>query len=683
MGCCFSNDPPKPKRPQDKDILGRRDDVVCTDPICCVVFVLFLVGMIGLSIYAYINGDIRRVTNSYDCYGNVCGKAFNVKLFPDNPNSGLNTSDKPNVYHTYSEFWKYSRSICVSKCPNKLMTTYGDVKQFAIETKSKLCDYNIPVDKIDSKNHAEGLTKEQYYKSPCPILPVEPQIKLLGFCIRKNISQIVLKSKFNEIGGINQIKPLFESIVRDFILTWKEILILSAGSLVLSFIMVMLIRYLASAVVYVILVLTIVVSIGLTIFLWLCYCTQENVLNQQFAQQIKFLMGDVFNTRSFFYMAIGATIITIILLLIIIVMWKRILVVTHLFREASRCLGQIPCLLLQPIITLIVLAIYFFYWFFTFGFLMSVGTVNETSGFEINNRTGCVKYLTATFPKFVWIYYVAGLVWITEFILAGQQIIIAGTVAQWYFLKKKTQTGKSTTTCPVFKSTMRFLFQHSGSVAFGSLIITMIRLPRWFLMYLSKKLKSGPAGESTMILQCCTRMCVGCLYCVEKCLKYLNKNAYAVIAIEGSSFCPAAQRAFALLLSNFLRVAALNSVGDFILLLGKVCVCFASAGASVIVFMRRDDLYFYPIPVLVVAVIAFFFAHCILSLYETILDVLLICYCVEEESGIAMDATDASGNLIRSESHANLKKNLIIANNTLNRASGHQENKTPETEVLA
>lgn len=60
-----------------------------------------------------------------------------------------------------------------------------------------------------------------------------------------------------------------------------------------------------------------------------------------------------------------------------------------------------------------------------------------------------------------------------------------------------------------------------------------------------------------------------------------------MLAIEGCSFCPAAQRSFILLVSNFLRVAALNSVGDFILLLAKLCISFISAGAAVLVFMVR------------------------------------------------------------------------------------------------
>jgi hypothetical protein len=44
----------------------------------------------------------------------------------------------------------------------------------------------------------------------------------------------------------------------------------------------------------------------------------------------------------------------------------------------------------------------------------------------------------------------------------------------------------------------------------------------------------------------------------------------------GYSFCQAGRQAFKLLVSNVLRVTAINSVGDFVLFLGKVLVVAAT-----------------------------------------------------------------------------------------------------------
>lgn len=43
-------------------------------------------------------------------------------------------------------------------------------------------------------------------------------------------------------------------------------------------------------------------------------------------------------------------------------------------------------------------------------------------------------------------------------------------------------------------------------------------------------------------------------------------------AIYGCNFCTGGKKAFQALSSNILRVAAINSVGDFVLFLGKVLV---------------------------------------------------------------------------------------------------------------
>lgn len=46
--------------------------------------------------------------------------------------------------------------------------------------------------------------------------------------------------------------------------------------------------------------------------------------------------------------------------------------------------------------------------------------------------------------------------------------------------------------------------------------------------------------------------------------------------MDGSSFCVAGKRAFHILSTNSLRVFAINSIGDFVLLLGKVFVVLAT-----------------------------------------------------------------------------------------------------------
>ena len=45
------------------------DDRGCTDPLCCILFVVFLIGMFCAGIYGYANGDPERLLTVYDSDG--------------------------------------------------------------------------------------------------------------------------------------------------------------------------------------------------------------------------------------------------------------------------------------------------------------------------------------------------------------------------------------------------------------------------------------------------------------------------------------------------------------------------------------------------------------------------------------------------------------------------------------
>jgi hypothetical protein len=83
---------------------------------------------------------------------------------------------------------------------------------------------------------------------------------------------------------------------------------------------------------------------------------------------------------------------------------------------------------------------------------------------------------------------------------------------------------------------------------------------------------------------CCIQCC---LACVEYLLKFINRQAYIVIAIDGSSYCTAVQRAVKLMVSNVLTLATVNTVGDCILFLGKLAIAF---GSALITYLYLDQV---------------------------------------------------------------------------------------------
>ena len=65
------------------------------------------------------------------------------------------------------------------------------------------------------------------------------------------------------------------------------------------------------------------------------------------------------------------------------------------------------------------------------------------------------------------------------------------------------------------------------------------------MAYVERKLKKhiGSSNPINIIL----KVCQCCLWCFEKCMKFLNRNAYIEVAIYGYNFCKAARKAFSLL----------------------------------------------------------------------------------------------------------------------------------------
>jgi len=601
-GCC-ADEEQEENTPMNKSPLKR--NVCCTDILFLILFVAFWAGMIYIAVFSIVEGDSTRLIHGYDSYGNTCNQP-NEKILNISRN-GMDQSGRPNVFFLDILDPFDSLQLCVSVCPNRKLETKADVQKFTQETGSRLCRYDIdPSDYLNQKFDRVG---------PCPDLPVYASVPVLNRCVPdpKKIKGQAVNIVHNVTAFLNA-DDIFRKVISDIVTSWKEMLGLCLIALAISGLMVLMIRYLASVIVWVIVVLAVIGSIVGTAFLWWTYADIKRGLDAKKNLDIPLLSVDISNETAFLVFAIIATVLTVILLLVLLVMRKRISLVVTLFHEAGKCLGSIPLLLIQPIWTSIIMFAFFVYWVIILAFISSAGSPVQTE----KNGFLAIEYEPNTKLRVFWWYHVIGLIWTSEFILACQQMVIAGSVALWYFTREK-----ETLSCTVGKSTCRLILHHVGTIAFGSFIILLVKLPRLILMYIQKKCK----GSDNIVAQWCLKCCICCLWCLEQCLKFLNQNAYTITAIEGKNFCSAARRAFGIIASNVLRVAAINSVGDFVLFLGKVGVMASTLAVGIVWFKRIEGLHYYFAPVILVAIFAYVVAHCVLSIYEMVVDTLLLCFC--------------------------------------------------------
>lgn len=614
--CCGGSKKDETDAEKRRNPIYSRGNVCCTDILVLLLFVTFWGFMVYIAVYSILRGDARRLIYGYDSFGNTCNQQINTPI--ENLSlSGMNTYGKPNVFFMSILDPLDSMQLCVEHCPNKKLSDKFEIMAYAKQYNMSLCQYDIRPD--DYPKQIFGQT------GPCPREPVHKSISILQRCVpdflsmsneseNKTAASVIdiksIKRKFIEVFELDD---LFRRVLSDIYICWRELLVLCGVAVVIAFLMVVLMRFLASVIVWLIVILAIIGSLVGTGFLWWTYI-QEYQQHKRETIYVPVLGIDVENERAFLIFSIIATILTVLLLLILFVMRKRISLVVALFHEAGKCLVAMPLLLIQPLWTFLILFAFFIYWIAIMAYIATMGTpsANYTKGFV------AVQYTPEGLAKHFWWIHLIGLIWTSEFILACQQFVIAGAVALWYF-----SVDKKTVDCPIGKSICHLILHHIGSVAFGSLIITLVKIPRYILMYIQSKCE----GSQNACAKCCLRCCICCLWCLEKILKFLNQNAYTIIAIDGINFCSAAIKAFGILTSNVLRVAAINSIGAFVLFLGKVGVMAATCSVAVVWIRSIPGVHYFAIPVFLISIFSFLIAHCFLSIYEMVVDALLLCFC--------------------------------------------------------
>ncbi|GFQ87784.1 choline transporter-like protein 1 [Trichonephila clavata] len=448
-----------------------------------------------------------------------------------------------------------------------------------------------------SKSCSEGSCRDGDCVKECP---KGYEKSTLHRCLPNEItstSSKVFKSTFS----------FFEEVGSDITLCWKELVLLCVISIGLSLLLLLLFRFCAAIIIWTVLLAVTAASIGITIYLWIKWNEKKGD-----AETYEGPNKDVKlkNVTYWLIAAIISTVFTVIYLLVIVFMRNKIKLVAALFKEAGKSVSAMPLILLQPIETFISLAA--ICCFLLLGFICL-----QTSGKPLVDSQGKVTYPIETFFQVMRWLLLFGFLWLAQFVMACQNFVVAGAVVTWYFTRDKHKLSS-----PIWRSLCMLICYHLGSIAFGSLIIAIMKAIRALFRLLQKYMDDQNQRCNTFwkIFQCC-------LACFESYLKFLSKNAYIMIAISGESFCTSARKSFGSLTANILKLAAVDCIGDFILFIGKMGVTISVAFIALEILKNVPDINYIWIPVSLSCVFAFLCCHCFLSVYEMAIDTLMLCFC--------------------------------------------------------
>ncbi|KAM9283120.1 choline transporter-like protein 3 [Morus bassanus] len=577
----------------------------CTDTLWLLLFFLFWTGLMFMTGYAVMAGAAERLVLGYDSFGNICGrKNTPVK---GAPLSGQDMTNRKYVFFLNScslemQSLKISSvSLCVSSCPQEQLNSLEDLQSFARNNGSYLCFYNLNISSYTLNPEAAEL---------CPALPVPPSksFPLFNRCVPQN-PECYSKYASVLISMVNEM-DVFHRILSGILAGRDTVIGLSVLALAFSFILVLAFRFIRTLLVHTLVALVVFGLLFVSGVLWWLYYDYRNDPSTELEtekENVKFLLG----------YAIFSTIFTVVLLSLILVLRKRFQFTVQLFRIVGEIIGRIPFLLFQPLWTFLILIVFWVFWVAVLLSLGTAGTAQTTSG-------GQVEYRALSGICYMAWYHFVGLIWTSEFILACQQMTIAGAVVTCYFNRNKNSPPPH----PVLSSISVLFCYHLGTAVKGSFLITILRIPRIVLLYLYNILKQKESACAKCLFKCC--FCW--FWCHESCLRYFNQHAYTTTAINGTNFFTSAKDAVFILAKNSAKLESISCFGDFILFLGKVfVVCFTVFG-GLMAFNYHRELQAWVVPLLLVGFFAYLMSHSFLSVFEVTADALFLCFAIDMET---------------------------------------------------
>ena len=356
-------------------------------------------------------------------------------------------------------------------------------------------------------------------------------------------------------------------------------------------------------------------------------------------------------------------VVSSLLIISIFFLWRSINVAAAIIMEASKAVGAMPLIVLYPIVHTITAAVNMA-WFLLIGAcLMSAGSiklsditsvatdavttttaalttaVSATTGQAIVVNTSAVTSALnlpgidteGTYQYWLMIVHFFGYLWTAAFINGCTTLILAGAFSAWYFRSKEDGLHR-----PILRSLGRTLRYHMGSVAMGAFIIAVIQLARAILAYLDRKSKTAQKKNKLIKALFCMIQC--CLWCFEKCVKYISKNAYIVIAIKGKGFCSAAMEVFGIIFKHMSYVSVVGVIAPFLMMLGKLVIMI---GCGVIAWLCLTEGPAFKaggtpgppasvaFPVVVTCLLAYVVGSGFLEVYDMGISTILICFCID------------------------------------------------------
>ena len=469
---------------------------------------------------------------------------------------------------------------------------------------------------------------------------------------------------------LNEQVELLNNILDDFFKAKVVIVTIGfAGAIIMSLFWIVILRFFAAIIVWTSIV---VVYVLLGALVLLCYFKSDLITGTDagqfmeslddaqaavagsFGQESGGALANATSPLSFIfesqhaetwrYAAYIGTGFYLIFIIIGFIMLKKVIVAIKIISETTRAIKEMPLIMLWPLFPSFFVLVMLCYFIYTACFIGSMGQVtphdvsmatlkelgNLTSTSIFNNATilNTKAFTSLDLQPVFQIYNLFMVMWTMGLINAISFTTMAGAFCRWYWSRGDDRMKE---TFPICRSYGRVMQYHFGSMAVGSFILALIRLIRFVLMYIEKKTRN--AQQNSACVKNLFKVVHCMLFCFDRCLKFLARQAYIMVAMYGYNFCKASIMAVMLITSNILQVAAVNLINRYVMFLGKLVVLTSCVIGGYLwltyspEFTGENSLFTMVPSVIVIALFAFSVCTYVFAIYNVGVDTILLCFC--------------------------------------------------------
>jgi len=336
----------------------------------------------------------------------------------------------------------------------------------------------------------------------------------------------------------------------------------------------------------------------------------------------------------------------------------------------SAFLKEVPSQMLQPLFFASLHLIAIVGWLAAFIAVATIGAEedDQQTCLEVGDIY-CIKW-DSNNSRWGMVFMLLMIYWILNFLHACSHFGTSFAVGAWYFTRPDPLSGvkapfEGGLSCCDFMLTIKAVAHglrcHAGSLAFGALCISVAKVCKLLLRWVSKDVENTSSNGAVM----CCLMCTNCLAeCFERFIQFVSEHAYVEMALRGHNFCTSAKEAMSMAARRPGLFALVGRVAAVVRLMGIMIVTCVSvyAVALSLWWWKPQGMQSITAPLIAAALCSLTIGEVMMHPFTAAARANLHCFCLDADAhGDAEYTPQAMQRIIEDhEEHLNESKSSCV-----------------------